>query len=167
MNKINQLTQGVIIVLMTLLFVQCQKVDTVPPATEPLMMDDIVFNVASAAIIGISIGEEGHTGITLINGSGTQIKTLTMDVESFTAETIEGDYAYPSEEGKKLMDNWLSYYSVNDGTTTTSSNLQSGELSIQHHNGNKYTLDINLLMEDGVTFKGQYSGTFQVLFQNQ
>lgn len=167
MMKASKFLQGIIILLIALLFVQCEKDDTATNVNNTIKMNGNNFVVASASMIGVSIGDDGHTGITLVSGNGTQANSLTIDVESFTQATIEGVYTYPEESGKKLLDDWLTNYSVFDGSTMESSNLESGEVSIIHNSGNNYTINMNLEMVDGVTFNGEYTGEFQVMFNNQ
>ncbi len=155
------------IIATIMVLVACEKDNTEPKTNNSIKMDGQSFTVASASMIGVSIGDDGHTGITLVSGSGTQANTLTIDVESFTKETIEGEYAYPVESGKKQIDDWLTNYSVFNGSSMTSSNLESGEVSVTNNGGNNYTIDMNMTMDDGVTFIGTYTGEFQVMFNNQ
>jgi hypothetical protein len=159
--------KSIVIVMIAVLFVQCEKDDTSAKEENALLMNGNDFAITSATMVGVSIGDNGHTGISLMSGNGTQANTLTIDVESFTQATIEGDYAYPEVEGKKLLDDWLTNYSVFDGSEMTSSNLESGEVIITHNEDNNYTIDMNLIMVDGVTFSGLYTGDFQVMFNNQ
>lgn len=131
-----------------------------------LEMDGSSFVVSSAIMIGVSMGDDGHTGISLVSGSGLSATTLTIDVESFTKETIVGEYAYPKVEEKKLLDDWLTNYSVFESGSANSFNLESGEVLITHNDGNNYTIVINLTMDNGVSFIGKYTGEFQVMFNN-
>ena len=162
-----KILKGLFIVLFAIMFVQCEKDDTSPKENNTIQMNGNDFTISSATMIGVSIGESGHTGITLISGSATQANTLTIDVESFTQETIEGEYAYPEAEGQKLLDDWLTNYSVFDGSTMESSNLESGEVTISHNGDSNYTVEMDLVMQDGVTFSGLFTGDFQVMFNNQ
>ncbi|WP_291855397.1 hypothetical protein [Marinilabilia sp.] len=162
-----KILNGLFAVLIALSFVQCEKDDTSPKQNDTIQMNGNDFSISSATMIGVSIGDSGHTGITLISGSETQANTLTMDVESFTRKTIEGEYAYPEAEGKKLLDDWLTNYSVFDGSTMESSNLKAGEVTIIHNGDNNYTVEMDLTMKDGVTFSGLFAGDFQVMFNNQ
>jgi hypothetical protein len=155
------------ILLLAILFTQCEKDDSTPQNSSSIKMNDKEFIVTSASMTGVSIGDEGHTGITFVSGDGTQANTLTIDVESFTKETIIGNYAYPEESNIKLIDGWLTNYSVFSNSTIQSFNLKSGELSVAHNGGNNYTIHMNLLMVDSVTFNGSYTGDFQVMFNNQ
>jgi hypothetical protein len=155
------------ILLLAILFTQCEKDDSTPQNSSSIKMNDKEFIVTSASMTGVSIGDEGHTSITFVNTNGSQVNNLSIDVESFTKETIKGDYVYPEESNKKLIDDWLTNYSVFSNSTIQSSNLESGELSVAHNGGNNYTIHMNLLMVDGVTFNGSYTGDFQVMFNNQ
>ena len=165
--KSKRLINIVILAVAILLTTSCEKDDSAPKNSNSVKMNGSDFVIASASMIGVSIGDDGHTGITLVSGSATQANTLTIDIESFTKETIEGDYAYPAESGKKLLDDWLTNYSVFNETSMNSSNLESGEVSITHNGGNNYTVNMNLTMNDGVSFIGEYTGEFQVMFNNQ
>ena len=146
---------------------QCAKDDVTPKTINTIKMNGSDFAIVSASMIGVSIGDAGHTGISFISGSGTQTTSLSIDFKSFTQATIEGEYAYPEVSGKKLMDDWLTDYTVFDGSTMNSSNLEIGDVSITHNSGNNYTVTMNLEMVDGVTFAGSYTGDFQVIFDNQ
>jgi len=167
MLKPTSFLRGILFLFVALLFVQCEKDESEPKASNTIKMDGNSFVVASASIVGVSIDNDGHTGITLVSGSGTQANTLTIDIESVTKETIEGNYAYPKVNGKKLLDDWLTNYSVFDGTSISSSNLEYGEVTLSHNGGNNYTIDMSLKMDDGVTFIGEYTGEFKVMFNNQ
>jgi len=153
-------------ILLFLTVLSCSKNDDLSPNSNTIEMDGESFSVVSASITGISIGDDGHTGITFSNASDLQVKTLTIDVESFTEETIEGNYSYPANEDDKLLDDWLTNYTYFAGTTSTSSNLESGTVSIVNNGGNNYTIDMNLTMNDGATFVGSYTGDFIVMFSN-
>ena len=167
MKKSARLFKSILVLFIAISLIQCKKDDDTPEVINSVMMNENNFIVATANIIGVSIGDDGHTGITLISGSGTQTTTLTIDVESFTQATIEGDYAYPEESGKKILDDWLTNYTVYNGSTMESSSLESGEVSITNNGGNNYTIVMNLEMVDGINFNGTYTGEFQVLFSNQ
>jgi len=151
--------------LLSLIILSCSKEDVVPNAST-VKMDGESFSIVSATMMGVSIGEEGHTAITLSNGSSTQTNTLTIDVESFTKETIEGNYSHPATGDNKLIDNWLTNYMIFEESTSISSNLTSGNVSIVNNSGNNYTIDMDLTMDDGVAFVGSYTGDFIVMFYN-
>jgi|GEM_PF-3160199 len=149
-------------------FIQCEKDDdSVPETKNSIKMDGRDFDVTSASMAGVSIGDDGHTGITFMSGNSEQGDALIIDVESFTKETIQGDYAYPIETDKKWLDNWLTSYTVYNSSSMNTSNLESGQVTIISNGGNNFTVDMDLTMDDGVTFVGEYTGEFQVLFSNQ
>jgi hypothetical protein len=167
MKKLNVFLNGFLIIALACLFTQCTKDDNEPKMINSIKINGKDFPVISAAMMGLSIEDNGHTAIYLVSGSGTQANTLTIDVESFTKSTIEGDYKYPEENGKKILDGWLTNYAFFDGNNMKTSNLHSGEANISYHGGNNYTLTMNLKMADGTTFTGKYKGDFQVMFFNQ
>lgn len=153
------------LVIFLLLMVSCKK-DDVAPNGNSVMLNNETFDVVVASMAGVSIGDDGHTGITLSGGTSQVVNSLTIDVESFTQETIEGTYSYPATSEDKLMDSWLTNYSVFEGETTLSSNLESGSVNIKNNGGNNYTVSMDLTMIDGAIFSGSYTGSFQVMFYN-
>ncbi len=167
LKKRSALLRSLLIVMIALPLTQCGKDDILSRLENSIKMNGKDFLIVSASMLGVSIEDSGHTAISLVSGNATQVNTLTVDVESFTQASIQGEYAYPEESGKKRLDGWLTNYSVFDGTNMHSSNLESGEVSIALNSGNNYRIDINLTMVDGVTFTGTYSGEFQVAFHNQ
>ena len=154
-----------LLALLPLILFSCSK-DDESPSGNSVKMNDQQFKINGAAMLGISIDDSGHTGITLLNGTETQGTSLTIDVESFTKETIEGNYSYPQTEDSKLLDNWLTNYMVYIGYDMTSSNLQTGSVNIKHNGGTNYSVEMDLTMEDGVEFEGTYTGEFTVMFSN-
>ena len=166
MKKSIKFFKYVIVLLAVISFTQCDEDESSPSVVNTIKMNGNDFNIVSASMVGISMGDYGHTVISFVSGSGTQAKSLDIDVESYTQATIDGDYAYPEVSGKKLMDDWLTDYTTFDGTDITTSELETGEVSITHNGGNNYTVDMNLEMTDGTTFVGSYTGNFQVMFSN-
>jgi hypothetical protein len=154
-------------VVLSFFFIQCAKDDTTPKQLNTVKFNGKDFPIVAASMIGISIDDHGHTGITLVSGSGTKVTTLTIDVESFTNTTIVGKYNYPKTTNSKELDDWLTNYAVFDDSNLHTSNLQTGEVTISHNGGNNYTVEMNLKMVDGATFSGKYKGDFQVIFSNQ
>ena len=118
------------------------------------------------SIIGVSLGGDGHVAISLTNGNPSSMKTLTIDIEYFSEQSIEGDYSFPEIEGQRLLNDWLTNYSEFDGTTNTSVHLQEGTLNIVHNGGNNYTINMNLDMDGEKVFFGTYTGEFHVFFNN-
>lgn len=164
MKKIVKFSKCLIVLLTVILFIQCEKEETTPSFNNNIKMNGNDFAITAASITGVSTGVFGHSSISFTNGNETQGKNLTINVESYTQATIEGDYAFPEVAGKKLMDDWLTDYIIYDGTNITTSELETGEVNITHNSGNNYTISMNLEMVDGVTFTGSYTGDFIVLF---
>jgi hypothetical protein len=154
------------ILLLLIAFVACNK-DEVDPVSNSLKLDGEAFAVNLAAIMGVSIGEDGHSAIIFSNGNEAKMKTLTIDVESYSRETIEGSYSYPLAEGDKRLDDWLTNYSEMEGTSYTMTNLEAGTVTVKNNGGDNYTLQMNLTMDNGLVFAGAYTGNFSVLFNNQ
>ena len=167
MKKLVKFFKCLIVLLVVISLTQCEEDEITPKTINTIKMSGDGFSVVSASMIGVSMGDFGHSSISFVNGSETQGKSLTINVESYTQATIEGDYAYPEVSGKKLMDDWLTDYIVYNGTNLNTSELETGELSITHNSDNNYTVSMNLEMVDGVTFTGSYTGDFIVMFYNQ
>ncbi|WP_282038002.1 hypothetical protein [Saccharicrinis aurantiacus] len=156
------------ILLACTLFFGCSKSnDNEQSDTNSISINNQDFKINTATMIGVSLSGSGHTSISLISGTGFQVNTLTIDVESFTKETITGNYSYPTAEGDKVLDDWLSSYASFNDSGVETTNLKEGEVQINHNSGNNYTLNMNLLMNDGTEFKGTYTGDFMVNFVNQ
>lgn len=143
----------------------CSKDDD-SPTVNNVKMNGESFKIVEASIMGLSIENDGHTAISLISGNGTNVQTLSIDIESFTRETLEGTYSYPVNEDDKVLDDWLTNYMFFEGTEPTTSNLANGAVTITHNQGDNYSIDMDLTMVDGFTFKGEYTGDFTVVFQN-
>lgn len=151
--------------LVCLLMISCSK-DDENKAVNTVKINGQSFSINAASILGVSIENSGHSAITLLSGSETQGQTLTIDVESFTKETIEGTYSYPLIEGDKALDDWLTNYMVYNNSDMTSNNLESGTVTVIHNGDTNYTIEMDLTMVDGVTFKGTYTDNFTVMFMN-
>lgn len=131
-----------------------------------MTLDSSSFRIIKGMILGVSIGDSGHTAITLISGTTTEVKTLTLDIPTFTEEAVPGTYTYPQQNGKELLNDWLTNYMYFINGSAMSTNLQSGTATITHNTDNNYTVTVDLTMKNGMIFKGTYSGDFQVQFQN-
>ncbi|NOQ27136.1 MAG: hypothetical protein GQ564_17385 [Bacteroidales bacterium] len=164
MKKFVKFSKCLIVLLTVILFTQCEEEESTPSFNNAIKMNGNDFSVVTASITGVSMGVLGHSSISFINGSETQGKSLTINVESFTQATIEGDYAFPEVSGKKILDDWLTVYVDYDGTNINTSELETGEVSVTHNSGNNYTVSMNIEMVDGVTFTGSYTGDFIVMF---
>lgn len=164
MKKSIKFLKNIIILLVVISLTQCEKEETTPSFNNTIKLNGNDFSVVTASITGVSMGVFGYSSISFVNGSETQGKSLTINVESYTQATIEGDYAFPEVSGKKILDDWLTDYIVYDGTNINTSELETGEVSITHNSGNNYTISMNLEMVDGTTFTGSYTGDFIVMF---
>ncbi|CAM1347915.1 hypothetical protein [Tenacibaculum crassostreae] len=124
------------------------------------------FSVISGSILGVSLGDDGHTGITLVSGTSSQVKTLMIDVPTFTKETIANTYSFPEENGVLVLNDFLTRYTYFENNTSVSSGLKSGTVTVKHNGGNNYSVIVDLVMNDDSTFKGTYTNDFQVVFNN-
>ena len=138
--------------------------DSSPPNS--ITIDGEPFAVTTASILGVSLGGTGRAAITLVNSDLSTTRTLTIDFDYVADQSIEGDYAYPQSGSLRLLDDWLTNYSVLNGSTNDSVNLEEGELTIVENGGKNYTITMNLTMDDGTVFSGTYTGDFQVFFNN-
>ena len=129
-------------------------------------MDGESFEIMQASILGVSIGGEGHAAITFISGEQSAAKTLTIDVEYFSEQPIDGRYSFPQVENQRLLNEWLTNYSEFDGNTSNSIHLQEGTVEIIQNAENNFTVKMNLVMDGNKVFSGSYSGDFQVYFNN-
>lgn len=166
MKKSIHFLKSIFVLLAVIALTQCDEDDVTPKTINTVKMNGNDYAIASATMIGMSIDDFGSTSISFLSGTGLESRILSLNVESFTAATIEGDYAFPEVTGKKLLDDWLTDYSYYEGTEQYSSNLETGEVSITHNGSNNYTVSMSLVMIDGVTFAGLYTGDFQVMFSN-
>lgn len=167
MRKSIKILKSIIVLLAVISLTQCDEDETTPKTINTIKMNGVDFPIVSASMMGVSMDDFGSTVITFASGTGTQAKSLSIDVESYTQATIEGEYAYPEVTGKKLLDDWLTDYSIYVESSLYTSNLETGQVTITHNSGNNYTVEINLEMVDGVTFIGKYTGNFYVMFNNQ
>ncbi len=167
MKTLNLIGRSLFVLALAISLTQCEKDEDVLPKNNSVKMDGQSFAVVSATMLGVSIEDDGHTAISLISGNDSESNVLTIDVQSFTQATIEGDYAYPEVSDKKTLDNWLTSYTAFVGSSVTSANLESGDVSVIHNGKNNYTVTLDLIMDNGVSFTGSYSGDFQVMFYNE
>jgi hypothetical protein len=166
MKKTLKFSKYIIVLLAIILLTQCEDDDSSPSFTNTIKLNGSDFKIESASMIGISMEDFGHTSISFASGNSTKGEILSIDVESYTQQTIEGDYAYPEVSGKKELDDWLTNYTVFEGTNIVTTDLETGEVSIIHNGDSNYTVDVDLEMTDGTTFIGSYTGEFQVAFSN-
>ena len=167
MKTLILLGRSLFILAFAISLTQCEKDKETLPKNNSIKMDGNAFVVVSATMLGVSIEDDGHTAISLISGNASESNVLTIDVNSFTQASIEGDYAFPEVDDKKILNNWLTSYSAFVGSSVESSNLDSGDVSVIHNGKNNYTVIVDLIMDNGVIFTGTYSGDFQVMFYNE
>ncbi len=161
--------QGRIFILFASLLIisSCSKDDDATPSNKSsIKIDGQTFEVAQASILGVSIGGEGHAAISFNNGNQSSMRTLTIDIEYFSEQSIVGDYAFPEVEGQRLLNDWLTNYSELNETVNTTIHLQEGSLNIVHNGGNNYTITMNLKMDGEKVFSGIYTGDFHVFYNN-
>jgi hypothetical protein len=145
----------------------CSDDDKTPSVENTIKMDGSTFNVVSVSLLGVSIDGEGHAGITFTNTDGSVTKSLTVDFEYSPSTTLSATYSYPQVNNKRLLDDWLTTYSeFNQTTEITSTNLESGTLTLEDNGNSKYTVTIDLTMVDGKVFRGTYKGTVTTFFNN-
>ena len=168
MNNNLYLTSALIL-SMVFLF-SCNEDDAGTRTENSIQLNGTSFSIASATILGVSLDGEGHAGLSLISNSGTLVKTLTIDFEYSPDEPLEGDYAFPQAAGSRLLDDWLTNYTITEITGSSSSSesehLQEGTMTLVSNGGNNYSVFIDLIMDGGSVFKGTYTGVFTVVFNN-
>jgi len=134
-----------------------------------LSIDGKSFNVLSASLLGVSIGGDGHATISLTSANSTVAKTISLDFEYSPTSSVSGNYSFPQVGTDRYLDDWLTTYdeiSFSGGGSSTSTNLESGKITVKDNGNNKYTVTMDLRMIDGRVIKGKYSGTFTVMFNN-
>jgi hypothetical protein len=151
--------------VLPLLFVACSEDE--PSVSNTIMLDGTSFKVTTVSLLGVSIDGEGHAGITFSFVQGTNVKSLTVDFDYSPSISLTGTYSYPVVNNNRLLDDWLTNYTeFNGNTEITSTNLQTGTLTVADHGNSRYTFTIDLKMLDGKVFKGTYKGTVTSMFNN-
>lgn len=124
------------------------------------------FTIISASITGVSLDGEGHAAVSLTSTNGSQAETLTIDFEYSTDQPLEGAYAFPASGEKRLLNDWLTTYSILNDSSVDAEHLAEGEVTLVHNSGDNYTLTVDLTMDGGSVFTGTYTGDFVVFFNN-
>ena len=114
----------------------------------------------------MAIGTDGHAGISLISLNGSSVETLTLDVEYSGNSSVEGTYSFPQAANDKYLDDFLSNFTVSNGTSFDMIQLLEGTVTVVKNEGNNYTVTMDVTMENGTIFKGVYRGEFTVLYNN-
>lgn len=149
--------------IFVLSLVSCDK-DKDSVTQNSIKLDGNSFEINTATIMGVSIGGDGHAGISFTTAA-TVTKTLTIDFEYAGNQIIEGEYSFP-DNGTKLLDDWLTNYTEMSGTDIYSTELKNGTVSVKHNSDNNYTVIMDLTMLDGKVFSGTYTGDFMVQFND-
>jgi hypothetical protein len=136
-----------------------------------IKIDGQSFKVVSASLLGVSISGEGHAAISLTSiASSSSTKTLTLDFEYSPSAPVAGNYSFPQTGTDRYLDDFLTNYTEmtisGTGSTSTSTNLDFGKITVQDHGGDNYTVTIDITMMDGTVIKGKYRGDFVVMFNN-
>lgn len=145
----------------------CSDSDDGPSMENSMKMNGNAFQVTTVSLIGVSMDDEGHAGITFTYTDGSITKALTVDFEYSPTAAVSGNYSYPLVNNERLIDEWLtSYTEFNGSNETTSTNLEEGTLTLKDNGGSNYTITIELTMIDGKVFKGTYTGPVVAAFNN-
>lgn len=148
-------------------FSGCSDSDGAPAVENTITMDGTAFKEATVTLLGVSISDEGHAGISFTASNGSFTKVLTVDFEYSPSENLTGSYAFPETNNHRLLDDWLTNYAEFNGTSEmTSTNLESGTLTLEDLGGSRYTITIHLVMIDGTIFQGTYKGPVTAVFNN-
>ena len=142
--------------------------DDGPTTQNAVTLNGTKFNITTASIVGVAIDGDGHAGITFVYAGNGGSKTLNIDVEYAGDSNVAGTYSFPQDAGDRLLLDGLTYYNeVNSQGGFFAAMLVEGHVTIVNHGGNKYTVEMDLEMEEGKVFSGQYTGTFVTQFNNQ
>ena len=153
------------LVLIALSISSCKKEDN-NPVQNTMTLNGSPFAVSTASLMGVSIGGEGHVTITLAGVTGATSNILTIDIEYFVNQPIEGNYAFPQTGTARFLDDWLTNYAQFNGASSNTVNLEAGSVDIADNGNNNYTITMDMTMLDGKVFKGTYTGNFVVQFNN-
>jgi hypothetical protein len=153
--------------IVTLLVMAGCSDDDEPKTTNTITMDGASFKIQNVSLIGVSIDNEGHAGISFTGSDGSVTKVLTIDIEYSPLTTLDGTYASPQFSTHRYMDDFLTNYSEFNGTTEISStNLDFGSIIVQQNSESNFTFTIDVTMLDGTKFQGVYQGKVDTLFNN-
>ena len=155
-----------LILLFSIVIVSSCSKETILPENNTITLNGSKFTILSGTILGASTDGIGSTAISLINGTAFNVRTLSIEVNAASEATLEGTYSYPAQDEDGKLDDWLTNYTVFSGTSQSSTNLETGIVTITHESGNTFTIALQLNMVNGDTFEGSYSGNFQVQFTN-
>jgi hypothetical protein len=157
-----------LLLIVTLIsFSSCSDSDNEPSVENTIKMDGVALKETTVTLLGVSIDDEGHAGITFTTTDGSLTKVLTVDFEYSPSASLTGTYSFPASGNDRLLDDWLTNYSEFNGTSEmTSTNLESGTVTLEDLGGSRYSITINLTMNDGKVFQGTYKGSVTAVFNN-
>lgn len=156
------------LLLLVLFLSACGKEEVNPSSGNTLTLNGDAFEVSFASLMGVSIEDEGHAGITFTGNKGTTAKTLMIDIEYSPSKAIDGTYSFPQTGTDRYLNDWLTNYSeISVDGESNSTNLQKGSVTVKENGDSNYTISIDLEMKDGKHFKGTYRGEVQAAFNNQ
>jgi hypothetical protein len=165
--KTNEVIKYCLLALLIVGFSACSDSDNGPSTENSMKMNGSAFEVSTVSLVGVSLDGEGHAAVTFTHTAGSVTKVLTVDFEYSPSAQISGNYAYPSVNSERLIDDWLTNYTEFSGDNEmTSTNLEEGTVILQDNGGSNYTITLDLTMLDGKTFKGTYKGPVVAAFNN-
>ncbi|HEU5292894.1 MAG TPA: hypothetical protein VFU05_19740 [Cyclobacteriaceae bacterium] len=159
--------RNTLLIFGTILFVLSGCSDDAPTSQNSVKLNGQSFKITAATIAGVAIDGDGHAAISFVNATSTTSKTLSIDVEYSGDSNVAGSYSYPQQAGDRLLIDALTYYSEMSQSTMYSTTLASGSVTITKNGGNTYTVEMDLIMDDGKVFSGTYKGPFIAQFSNQ
>jgi hypothetical protein len=155
------------LILTLISFSSCSDSDSEPSVENTIKMDGVAFKATTVTLLGVSISDEGHAGITFTVTDGSATKVLTVDFEYSPSASLTGTYSFPASGNHRLLDDWLTNYTEFNGTSEmTSTNLESGTLTMEDLGSSRYMVTIHLTMIDGKVFQGTYKGSVTAVFNN-
>lgn len=166
MKQIHSLFKPLALLAIIFSFYSCSEDVDGPVTNNSVKLNGNSFQVRTATLLGVSLDSEGHAALSLVSNEGLLVKTLNIDFEYATAEPMDGAYAYPESGEVRLINDWLTTYTIFEGDSFESEHLEEGSMTLVHNGGNNYTVTMDLKMEGGSVFQGTYTGDFNVLFNN-
>lgn len=144
----------------------CSKDDNILTTQNDVKLDGQPFEITTATILGVSLDGSGHASVSLGTTSGSRYEALSIDVEYSGDSSVEGTYSFPQAANDKYLDDFLTNYSISEGTSYTLTQLTRGNVTIKKNTASNFTITLDLTMDDGSHFTGTYRGVFIVSFNN-
>ncbi|HYF69691.1 MAG TPA: hypothetical protein VD884_16215 [Ohtaekwangia sp.] len=132
-----------------------------------IKVDEAPFNVVVPMLLGVSSNNEGHAYFNFTNGDFGNLKSLTVDFSYIGGGNVEGVYTFPENGTDRLLNNWLTEYTVFSVQEESFVPLQAGTVTVKHHGDNDYEIKMDLTMEDGTVINGTYRGDFEAQFKDK